>query len=338
MKKKILSLGIIAILIIMLVTLTGCGDSKNNNENDTNKDTQQIQSEEEINLKPKYDSDKKLYGYVDEKGNWIIEAKYKKAEEFCNGYAEVMLSSRNYTFIDQKGTQITNEVFYSAESFAENGLAIVQKEEDGNYGYINNKGTLVIDYKYNKAESFSTNGLALVKEKEDSKYGYINNKGEYIIQAIYDEAQSFTTDGYAGAMLNGVVGVIDKEGKFLFETSNYNYAWAMEDTEIVKVGQGVAYWKIKGTNHGFDGTYGITDLKGNVITDLKYLSIDEYINDYAVVKDTNNKHGLIDKNGKEVIECKYDTLKYNEDEKLYAVTNGNEKYYINTNDERIKDW
>lgn len=214
----------------------------------------------------------------------------------------------------------------------------MQKEEDGNYGYINNKGSLVIDYKYNEAESFSRNGLALVKENENSKYGYINDKGEYSIQAVYDEAQSFTAEGYAGAMLNGTVGVIDKDGKFLFETTNYNFAWAMENTNLVKVGQGVAYWKIKGTNHGFGGSFGITDLKGNIISEVKYLSIDDYINNYAIVKDKNNKYGLIDNNGQEVIECKYDTLKYNEDEKLYAVTAGEEKYYINARDERIKEW
>lgn len=339
MKKKILNFSIIAILFIMLIILTGCGnETKNNAENNMNEETQKYQNVKETNLTPKYDSDKHLYGYVDENKNWVIEAKYKKAEEFSNGYAEVMLSSRNYTFIDSKGTQITNEVFYSAEAFATNGLALVQKNEDGNYGFIDNNGTLVIDYKYSKAESFSKNGLALVKEDADGKYGYINEKGEYNIKAVYDEAQSFTTEGYAGAMLNGTVGVIDKDGKFLFETTNYNFAWAMENTNLVKVGQGVAYWKIKGTNHGFAGTYGIADLKGNVISDLKYLSIDEYINNYAVVKDKDNKCGLIDNEGKEVIQCKYNTLKYNEDEGLYAVTTENEKYYINTSDERIKDW
>lgn len=339
MKNKILNFSIIAILFIMLIILTGCGnETQNNTENDINEETQQSQNMKETNLTPKYDKDKKLYGYVDENKNWVIEAKYKKAEEFSNGYAEVMLSSKNYTFIDSKGTQITNEVFYSAEAFTTNGLALVQKNEDGNYGFIDNNGILVIDYKYNEAESFSKNGLALVKEDADGKYGYINEKGEYNIQAVYDEAQSFTAEGYAGAMLNGTVGVIDKDGKFLFETSDYNFAWAMESTDLVKVGQGVAYWKIKGTNHGLDGSFGITDLKGNVVSDLKYLSIDEYINNYAVVKDKNNKCGLIDSNGKEVIPCKYDTFKYNEDEKLYAVTYGEERYYINASDERIKDW
>ena len=339
MKNKILNFSIITILFIMLIILTGCGnETQNNIENDINEETQKSQNVKKTNLTPKYDKDKKLYGYVDENKNWIIEAKYKKAEEFSNGYAEVMLSSKNYTFIDQKGTQITNEVFYSAEAFATNGLALVQKNEDGNYGFIDNNGTLVIDYKYDEAESFSKNGLALVKEDADGKYGYINEKGEYNIQAVYDEAQSFTDKGYAGVMLNSVVGIIDKEGNLLFETSDYDFVWAMEDTDLVKVGQGVAYWKVKGTNHGLDGTFGLTDLNGNVISDLKYLSIDEYIDNYAVVKDKNNKYGLIDNKGKEVIQCKYNTLKYNEDEGLYAVTTENEKYYINTSDEKIKDW
>lgn len=339
MKKKIINFISISMLVIMLFTLTGCGNEKtNNNESNPKQEIQQEQKVIGTNLTPQYDSDKHLYGYVDENENWVIEAKFDIAKKFSNGYAKVMLSSGNYTFIDSKGTQITNEVFNSAEDFSSNGLALVQKNEDGNYGFIDNNGTLVIDYKYSKAESFSTNSLALVKEDANGKYGYINEKGEYKIQAVYDEAQSFTVEGYAGVMLNGTVGVIDKDGKFLFETTNYDFAWAMESTNLVKVGQGVTYWKIKGTNHGLGGTYGITDLKGNVISDLKYLSIDEYINNYAVVKDKNNKYGLIDNKGKEVIQCKYNTLKYNEDEGLYAVTTENEKYYINTSDERIKDW
>ena len=43
MKKKILSLGIITILIIMLVLLTGCGDTENNKSNENIKINKEYQ-------------------------------------------------------------------------------------------------------------------------------------------------------------------------------------------------------------------------------------------------------------------------------------------------------
>lgn len=83
MKKKIINFISISMLVIMLFTLTGCGNvNTNNNESNLKQEVQQEQNSKEINLVPKYDKEKKLYGYVDENKNWVIEAKFKKAEEF----------------------------------------------------------------------------------------------------------------------------------------------------------------------------------------------------------------------------------------------------------------
>lgn len=44
-----------------------------------------------------------LYGYMDIKGNVLIEAKYQEAGEFFNGYAYIKLEDKHYQIIDTKG-------------------------------------------------------------------------------------------------------------------------------------------------------------------------------------------------------------------------------------------
>lgn len=49
-------------------------------------------------------------------------------------------------------------------------------------------------------------------------------------------------------------------------------------------------------------------------------------------------YGLLDKSGKEIIECKYKSILYYSDEELWLVTDDNEKYFINEKGEKVKDW
>lgn len=71
MKKKILSLGIVTILIAMLILLTGCGEQKT--------DTAGIGNQESEMLYPHKDSETGLYGYINSKGEYKIEPKWDLA-------------------------------------------------------------------------------------------------------------------------------------------------------------------------------------------------------------------------------------------------------------------
>ncbi|MBO5348820.1 MAG: WG repeat-containing protein [Clostridia bacterium] len=117
------------------------------------------------------------YGYIDTKGNVIIDFKYDYAYKFSDGLA-VVEKDGNLGYIDNKGNVIIDFEYKDANDFSE-GLASVYK--DGKYGYINTKGEVVIDFQFDDAYDFSEK-MTLVRK--DGKYQFINKNGETVIDKV----------------------------------------------------------------------------------------------------------------------------------------------------------
>ena len=111
-----------------------------------------------------YDEESGLVGFMDESGEYVIEAQYKEAHNFHEGFAPVCEE------VDGKDT----------------------------WGYVDKSGEIVIDYQYEWAGPFSEEGYALVEV--DGKYGYINKDGSWFLKPQFDDANSFS-NGYAVVQL-----------------------------------------------------------------------------------------------------------------------------------------
>ena len=120
------------------------------------------------------------WGYINTKGEQIVECKFDHANVFNEGFAVVKKDDK-WIYINTKGEQAIECKFDYASKFNE-GFAAVQK--DDKWGYINTKGEQVIEYKFDGAWDFSE-GFA--KVKKDGKYGYINTKGCFV---IFDESKN----------------------------------------------------------------------------------------------------------------------------------------------------
>lgn len=120
------------------------------------------------------------YGYIDNKGNILIEAKYDTARNFSEDYAVVGIEDDlhsgyyEYAYIDKKGDFISEERYEDAYPFSE-GLACVMI--NGKYGYIDTNGDIAIQPKYEACSNFNE-GFASVMLK--SKYGYIDTSGNIL--------------------------------------------------------------------------------------------------------------------------------------------------------------
>jgi hypothetical protein len=109
------------------------------------------------------------FGYLDEKGNEMLVAKYTRAFDFKEGVALVEMNGDFY-YIDVEGKKILDVPFTYKKSI-----------QDGNrIGRLN-----VADGDY---FGFS-NGLAIFEK--GGKFGYINKSGSEVIPAIYDFAEPF---------------------------------------------------------------------------------------------------------------------------------------------------
>jgi hypothetical protein len=154
-----------------------------------------------------YDNDfateKPLFGYLNEKGEVLIEPLFNYSGDFSGGLAPVgrlvavdrlsvpysdkakKLSNRyKMGYINEKGEEVIKLTFDKAKPFSE-GLAVVGKlvsgkPEEGTdkykYGFINMNGEQVIDYLYDYAGSFS-GGKASVQNGNDDSF-YIDKTGK----------------------------------------------------------------------------------------------------------------------------------------------------------------
>jgi hypothetical protein len=179
------------------------------------------------------------FGYVDRKGEIVIEPSFVYAKNFSEGLAAVVLegpcfyynpespcpeadifpvgSSREtkvacqFGFINGEGRIVSAQTFLGVKEFAQD-LAPVRTIEG--WGYMDKSGKIVITPQFEEAEPFSE-GSALVKR--NNLYGYINSTGAFVIKPQFERAESFSNGlapvGKYGDETVGEFYYINKNGK-----------------------------------------------------------------------------------------------------------------------------
>ena len=209
------------------------------------------------------------------------------------------------------------------------GFIVSIKTNDGyKFGYINYKGKTLLETEYNEiarinyinddesvylvafkngqAGLFKNKSKVLENEYEDIQFDNINNllilqrngkqgvsdlDGKKIIQLEYDNI--IITGNSINAQKGDEVTVFNSEGEKLknsnfisvLETDNKNYFITIDKNE----------------------NYGVIDKDDNVIIDNKYTFIDYLFDNYFVAQN-EQKIGIVDDKGKEVIKFDYDVL------------------------------
>jgi hypothetical protein len=127
------------------------------------------------------------YGYADESGKVVIEARFDDATPFSEGLAAVRVGGPehgNWGYIDGTGDFVIQPQFAGASFFSE-GLAAVTTDDffDGKQGYINREGAMVIESRFEEAWPFD-GGTAVVtyrrKPGDATEVRHINAKGEFV--------------------------------------------------------------------------------------------------------------------------------------------------------------
>ncbi len=146
------------------------------------------------------------FGYIDTKGNLMINFLYEDADDFDEDLARVQLKKK-YGLINTKGEMILKAEYGNIDHFFENKAVI---DGLGKYGYVDTKGNVVIKPKFDMAYDF-TEGMAAIWNAANNKYGFINGEGEIKIPLIYDNVKPFS-EGKAAVLKDGKWGFIDKNG------------------------------------------------------------------------------------------------------------------------------
>ncbi len=133
-----------------------------------------------------------LYGYVDEKGNFVIQPQYQKAYPFTNGVARVMADNQ-WVLINERGKRISKNGYQEIGEFR-NGVAVVARRETGRqsgtlYGLISGKGQEVIPPVYPLLTPDPNHNVFIVGReaatgkgsRSQIQLGVMNRKGDVVV-------------------------------------------------------------------------------------------------------------------------------------------------------------
>lgn len=101
---------------------------------------------------------------------------------YYNDYIEVKVDGK-YGFLNKKGEMIVQPI-YQNSSWFEEGLAAVQL--DGKWGFIDTLGNMVIKPQFDHAESFGDGNTKYAVVQIDEKFGAIDRSGNFVIKPVYD--------------------------------------------------------------------------------------------------------------------------------------------------------
>jgi hypothetical protein len=146
-----------------------------------------------------------LWGYINQKGEWIIKPQYGEAKNFHENLAEVVQYTEDHFktgFINSKNKWVIQLPELNYSELSEGRLAYL---EGGAYGFMDSIGNKVIPAQFRYCSSFE-GGKAMVVFK-NGKAGYINRLKQLLLSPRWDTAFNFQ-----GRF--AVVGKKDIKGKF----------------------------------------------------------------------------------------------------------------------------
>ncbi len=164
------------------------------------------------------------FGYVDTKGQVVIQPQYVDAEEFREGLAPVKIQVQDSTeifghgtragFIRPDGTWAVEPVF-SGLGDLHDGLALAYTKDKR--GYVDTAGNWRIELTMNGTPQPFSEGRARIKlggtpyNNAGGKFGFLDTSGKLVIPPVYDEAAEFH-GGLAQVVKEGEWGYIDLDG------------------------------------------------------------------------------------------------------------------------------
>ncbi len=247
--------------------------------------------EEFLELYPAYINaiDGKLWGYINNKGKFIIKPQFDYASDFENGKAIVLINNL-FALINSDGEYII-EPTYMSMSFINESL--IKATTDEGSVVIDGKGK-IISKTYAYIGTFSDD-LAQVANK-DFIYGYINKNGIEIIPLVYQEVFDFV-DQKAIVKDFEKYNLINTSGDIIHTYDYYFVGYYNEGL--------MAF--IKSQN----GLYGFINELGEVIIKPQYTDVFPFKNNIAIVnieKDLINHYGIINKFGEIVVPLIYNNI------------------------------
>ena len=265
-----------------------------------------------------------LWGYINAKGEWVIEPQFYHATDFYKSdYA--MVESGGYGFIDKKGNwavephDFVDDPYFFGDGFT-GWLHILEdpvKQPDGGYdrgpmgffdeasGYFSGmRDDWNIYLRYTESDLIPVS--IYDSENDRDLLGYVNRRnGELAIPYMYDPGYDppLFHDGVAH-VYDYVETDEDETGHFIDEQGN---AIQLEEGLQIRYGTDASCGRIL-VQDTETGLYGYVDTKGKLVIPAIYPECGDFGMDRAWVRFSETESGMIDPDGNEIIRS--DRIKY----------------------------
>ena len=262
---------------------------------------------------------------------------------------EGIINMKGKVIIKCEYESVTSDNYYSENGNKKQaGFIVSKKTEDGyRYGYANYRGTIILNPIYTQLERVTEianeKGVYFIAFK-NGQAGLLKNNKE-ILNYEYEDIQYNVLGSIFVTKRNGKYGAVNQEGTTVLYPEYDNvytggmYLNALKDKDIfifdlngnkIETNE-VSKTKTENANYYItidkNNKYKVVDSKDNIIIDKDYTYIEYLPGDYFIVE-RDSKNGIIDSNGKSVIELKYDSMsRINETDILQMETNKNIALY-----------
>lgn len=277
---------------------------------------------------------------------------------FSLGYHPVMrfvsLLRPIWGLINTKG-ELTIPLSYDWYSVSHYGLRVARN--GANCGFISNEGEVIVPLMYADAGLFGEEGLAPVRNHE-GKWGFIDTKNNVVVPFIYDTADSFV-DGLAkvGVARKGTTGywygVIDATGKEVipveyfavdfpsYSNGQYRDAGLFRVVKYGTIRASVGYFNrageqeipfVEGNPEDFNafynglaavkrgGRWGYMDKTGELVIPAIYAWVTDFTHpDFAEVGQAVKKHGVVRRDGVEVLPMNFADVAISKTDGIFLV-------------------
>lgn len=179
------------------------------------------------------------WGYIRKDGQWAIQPQFYLCYEFQEGMAPAAAKAGQWGIIDSTGKFLVTPVYYDiTQPFAH--IACVQKTMGGPWEILDIRTKKTIPTPYTRMYAFS-DSLAPARDTAD-KWGFVDIQGNWVIAPTFTNAHTFSEGLAAVEQDYGQWGFINNKGEWIIEPSFQRHgifkngvALVEKDTEMVYI-------------------------------------------------------------------------------------------------------
>ncbi len=252
-------------------------------------------------------------GAVNRQGETIVPFIYDKVNYFYNSGLAIVIKDKKFGFVDAFGKEIIPVIYENVDQTMTDEIVLVSKNKK--WAFFSNKGEQLTDFEFDEVkqayikqdgrdkDTYFKGDLAIVTIGNQSKYLNRNLK-EIIPLGKYDYTESLNKNGFGIVAKNKKFGIINNQGIEIIPLEYDKIEHPKRYSNILElfVLQKNQTLKILDKN---------TRLIKQNILDYTWDKInfdDDYL-DVLLLKDSQNKFGIIDENGKSIIPFEFEELR-----------------------------